>query len=78
MTLRDCLQLHHIYLHVYAQASVFACTSAPIRLELQLIDSAIKGVASVGAITGMTVSNVEYVATMIELSDQAMDSYNHL
>jgi hypothetical protein len=50
----------------------FACTSAPIRLELQLIDSAIKGVASVGAITAMTVSNVEYVATMIELSDQAM------
>jgi hypothetical protein len=51
---------------------LFACTSAPIRLELQLIDSAIKGVATVGAITAMTVSNVEYVATMIELSDQAM------
>jgi len=51
---------------------LFACTSAPIRLELQLVDQANKGVVSTTAISSMTMNNVEYIAQMIELGDSAM------
>ena len=51
---------------------LFACTSAPIRLEIQLVDSAVKCCHALTAVTGMKITNCEYVANMIELSDQAM------
>lgn len=51
---------------------LFACTSAPIRLEIQLVDSAVKCVHALSSVTGMKITNCEYVANMIELSDQAM------
>ena len=51
---------------------LFACTSAPIRLEIQLVDSAVKCIHSLTAVTAMKITNCEYVANMIELSDQAM------
>ena len=52
---------------------LFACTSAPIRIEIQLVDSLVKAMAlttTTGA--AFTMSNVEYVANFIELSDVAM------
>lgn len=51
---------------------LFACTSAPIRMEIQLIDNPAKGIVSVGALTALKLSNCEYIANFIELSDQAM------
>jgi hypothetical protein len=51
---------------------LFACTSAPIRMEIQLVDSAIKCVTSLTGVTGMTLNNCEYIANYIELSDSAM------
>jgi hypothetical protein len=51
---------------------LFACTSAPIRLEIQLVDSAVKCVHALTSVTAMKITNCEYVANMIELSDQAM------
>jgi len=51
---------------------LFACTSAPIRLEIQLVDSAVKCIHSLTAVTALKITNCEYIANMIELSDQAM------
>jgi len=56
---------------------LFAATSAPIRLELQLAPNALSCINSVSALvagTGgiMKITNCEFVANMIELSDQAM------
>ena len=51
---------------------LFACTSAPLRLEIQLVDSAVKCCHALTAVTAMKITNCEYVANMIELSDQAM------
>ena len=51
---------------------LFACTSAPIRMEIQLVDSAIKGLASITSVSALKLSNCEYIANYIELSDQAM------
>lgn len=51
---------------------LFACTSAPIRMEIQLVSSANMGFAAAGAITSVQLNNVEYVANFIELSDSAM------
>ena len=51
---------------------LFAATSAPIRMEIQLVDSAAKAMASLSPIVGIKVSNCEYVANFIELSDSAM------
>ncbi len=53
---------------------LFAMTSAPLRVEIQLVSSDIQ---AVNAVTGTThsnglVTNVEYIASMIELSDSAM------
>lgn len=50
----------------------FACTSAPIRMEIQLVDQAPKALCTVTALTSIQLTNVEYVANFIELSDQAM------
>jgi hypothetical protein len=51
---------------------LFACTSAPIRLEIQLVDSAVKCLSALTSVTAMKITNCEYVANMIELSDNAM------
>lgn len=51
---------------------LFACTSAPIRLEIQLVDSAVKCCHALTAVTALKINNCEYIANMIELSDQAM------
>jgi hypothetical protein len=56
---------------------LFACTSAPLRLEITLVDSLNKALASTAVIGNPTggvglITNCEYVAQMIELSDGAM------
>jgi hypothetical protein len=51
---------------------LFACTSAPIRLELVLQDSANKAYVQALDSSSFTLTNCEYVANFIELSDIAM------
>lgn len=56
---------------------LFACSSAPIRVEIQLVDTFFKAcsdLTSTSAADSATIalSNVEYVANFIELGDQAM------
>lgn len=52
---------------------LFACTSAPLRVEIQLVDNLSKAMALLTT-TNMTfqISNCEFVANFIELSDVAM------
>ena len=55
---------------------LMACTSAPIRMEIQLIDTLTKGINTVtagtlGATTGL-MNNVEFIANIIELGDSAV------
>jgi hypothetical protein len=50
---------------------LFACTSAPLRVEIQLVDNALRAVNATGA-TSFSLSNVEYIADFIELGDGAM------
>ena len=51
---------------------LFACTSAPLRVEIQLVASPYQAICSEDLLTSFTISNCEYVANMIELSDPAM------
>lgn len=51
---------------------LFACTSAPLRLEIQLVSSAVQCVGTITNLTPLKLSNCEYVANLIELSDSAM------
>ena len=52
---------------------LFACTSAPLRIELQLVDSVYKMCGNVNATAStMQITNCEFIANMIELSDDAM------
>lgn len=52
---------------------LFAMSSAPLRVEIQLVDSINKAmVCTSSASTTIAVSNVEYIANFIELSDVAM------
>lgn len=51
---------------------LFACTSSAIRIEIQLVDSLPKAMLSTSAVGTITLSNVEFVANNIELSDVAM------
>ncbi len=58
---------------------LFAMQSSPLRVEITLVDALIKAFAIVGAVPTVTpgvVNNVEFVAQMIELSDQAMMAVN--
>ena len=51
---------------------LFACTSAPLRVEIQLVPNCQSGMNIAAACT-FALSNVEYIAQMIELSDNAMN-----
>ena len=50
---------------------LFACTSAPLRVEIQLVPTLQNGMCIEKAST-FQISNCEYIAQMIELSDNAM------
>jgi hypothetical protein len=52
---------------------LFAMTSAPLRLELQLVANAQIPIVSLTAFAGFTLSNVEFNGSFIELSDQALN-----
>ena len=51
---------------------LFAMTSAPLRLELQLVNSPLIPFVSITAMASFTLSNVEFIGSFIELSDQAL------
>ena len=53
---------------------LWECTSAPIRLELTLVDSLLKAmnVKINTTASTCTITNVEYIASMLELSDPAI------
>ena len=55
---------------------LFAMTSSPLRLEIQLVDSANKFICSDKALAGFTINNVEYIASFLELSDSSMEVIN--
>ena len=50
---------------------LFACSSAPLRVEIQLVDAIQKAMCCNGTAT-IAVSNCEYVGSFIELSDEAV------
>ena len=51
---------------------LFACTSAPLRVEIQLVDSIAKFCACTSATSTINITNCEFIANFIELGDQAM------
>jgi hypothetical protein len=51
---------------------VFACNSAPIRLELQIVSNILQAMTATSGVGSVAISNVEYVANFIELSDEAL------
>ena len=51
---------------------LFAMTSAPLRMEIQLVDSGFKALAASSAVASIGITNCEYIANFIELSDNAM------
>jgi len=52
---------------------LFAMTSAPLRLELQLVANPQIPLVAATAFAGFTISNVEFNGSFIELSDQALN-----
>jgi hypothetical protein len=55
---------------------LFAMTSAPLRLELQLVSNPNKFICCPQAMTSFRLTNVEYVAQMMELGDAGMSIIN--
>ena len=51
---------------------LFAMTAAPLRLELQLVNSALVPFVAITAMASFALSNVEIIGSFIELSDQAL------
>ena len=51
---------------------LFAMTSSPFRLELQLVASAQIPVVAITAVASFAISNAEIIGSFIELSDQAL------
>lgn len=51
---------------------LFAMTTAPLRLELQLVSSALIPFVSLQSMASFSLSNVEIIGSFIELSDQAL------
>jgi len=58
---------------------LFAMSSAPLRVEIQLVSSLIQGCCELVGASTIALSNVEYIANFIELGDAAMSViYNSL
>jgi len=55
---------------------LFACTGAPLRVEIQLYSDLDKAMLCTSAAATLSLSNIEYVANFIELSDVAMSMIN--
>ena len=74
-----CISLLSILGSLGAQyVPLFAMASAgPLRLELQLVDNANKFACSDKTLTSFQMSNVEYIASFLELSDQSMEIINN-
>ena len=57
---------------------LFSMTSAPLRVEIQLVSSLFQAMADLtdagGTTSTIALSNVEYIANIIELGDQAMST----
>lgn len=51
---------------------LFAMTSSPLRLELQLVNSALIPFVAITAMASFAISNAEIIGSFIELSDQAL------
>lgn len=51
---------------------LFAMTSSPLRLELQLVSSPLVPFVAITAMASFALSNVEIIGSFIELSDQAL------
>jgi len=51
---------------------LFAMTSAPLRVEIQLVSNIYQAIASTSALTSIALNNVEYIANFIRLSDGAI------
>jgi hypothetical protein len=51
---------------------LFACTSAPLRIEIQLVSSIFNAGMDIAGTYTTTLNNVEYIANFIKLSDSAM------
>jgi hypothetical protein len=51
---------------------LFACTSAPLRVEIQLVDAVKNFCACTSNTSTIRLTETEYVANFIELGDQAM------
>ena len=55
---------------------LWACSSAPLRLEIQLVDQVMKFCACTSNTSTISITNVEYVANFIELNDTAISMIN--
>jgi hypothetical protein len=53
---------------------LFACTSAPLRVEIQLAASPNLVACTQSALSSFNITNCEYICQMIELSDSAMST----
>lgn len=51
---------------------LFAMTSAPIRLEIQLVANAQIPILALNAFSTFAINNVEFIGSFVELSDQAL------
>ena len=51
---------------------LWACTSAPLRVEIQLVDQVQKFCACTSNTSTIAITNCEYIANFIELNDQAI------
>lgn len=55
---------------------LFACTSSPIRLEIQLVSASINAIGSYSPLLDFELNNVEYIANFMDLSNEAMSVIN--
>eukprot|EP01038_Epipyxis_sp_PR26KG_P017375 gene17375-23998_t len=51
---------------------LFAMTSAPLRMEIQLVSNINQAIASTSTLSSIALNNVEYIGQFIKLSDNAM------
>lgn len=55
---------------------LFGLTSSPLSIQIQLVDDPAKAICSSGVISSFYLSEVEFVASFIELGDDAMSTIN--
>jgi len=71
-----CIPIMNFLSYTEKYVPLFAMTGAPLRVELQLVSDPLKAICAKVAVASFSLTNVEYIGNIMEISDTGMEIIN--